>query len=185
MGDTPDVPIFGLDHVLVVAGDRPTWERRSTADWSTTARQLAPVVAAAGGRWLTVRPYGWPAEAPIEEQWVALSADEPGSAGCTVIVDPAADGKQAFATAAAAIVAADAGPVAEQQVAGALYAPADVEPDLIVICGPDRRLPPSLVWELAYGELVYSSASLDELDGELLQRAITDYRARTRRFGGL
>ena len=40
-----------------------------------------------------------------------------------------------------------------------LYAPADVEPDLIVILGPHDRLPPSLVWELAYGELVFWTAT--------------------------
>ena len=37
----------------------------------------------------------------------------------------------------------------------ALYEPADVEPDLVLVLGPPTRLPPSLVWELAYGELVF------------------------------
>ena len=45
--------------------------------------------------------------------------------------------------------------VDEKAVAGALYEPADVEPDLVLILGPADRLPPSLVWELAYGELVF------------------------------
>ena len=45
--------------------------------------------------------------------------------------------------------------VDEKAVAGVLYAPADVEPDLVLVLGPPTRLPPSLVWELAYGELVF------------------------------
>ena len=45
--------------------------------------------------------------------------------------------------------------VDEKAVAGVLYEPADVEPDLVLVLGPPTRLPPSLVWELAYSELVF------------------------------
>ena len=37
------------------------------------------------------------------------------------------------------------------------------EPDLVVVLGPPTRLPPSLVWELAYGELVFVAVGWRDL----------------------
>jgi undecaprenyl diphosphate synthase len=76
-------------------------------------------------------------------------------------------------------------PVNEATVAEVLYAPADTEPDLIVVLGPSTQLPPSLVWELAYGELVFLSPSWEELTPHHLLDAIADFARRSRRFGGL
>ena len=67
----------------------------------------------------------------------------------------------------------------------ALYAPADCEPDLIVVLGEPTRLPPSLVWELAYGELVFRPMRWDELSTTHLVDSIADFAQRERRFGGL
>ena len=47
------------------------------------------------------------------------------------------------------------------------------------------RLPPSLVWELAYAELVFLDAPWSALDSEHLEMAVDDFRRRNRRFGGL
>ena len=47
-----------------------------------------------------------------------------------------------------------------RRITEALYGPADAEPDLILVLGPPNRLPPSLVWELAYGELVFLDVAL-------------------------
>ena len=71
--------------------------------------------------------------------------------------------------------------VDEKAVTGVLYDPADVEP----VLGPPTRLPPSLVWELAYSELVFEPVALAELRPEHLEAAIEDFRGRRRRFGGL
>ncbi len=101
-----------------------------------------------------------------------------------MVINPAADGREAFAAAAAAVPAGEL--VDEQAIARQLYAPADVEPDLIVILGPHDRLPPSLVWELAYGELVFVDRDLPtELSGVDLQSAIDTFHGRSRRFGRL
>ena len=106
------------------------------------------------------------------------------SGPCTVIVDPVADGREAFASAAAAV--APGAVVDEQAIATHLYAPADVEPDLIVMCGPHDRLPPSLVWELAYGELVFVDRDTPhEVTADDLRGAIETFHGRSRRFGGL
>jgi undecaprenyl diphosphate synthase len=59
------------------------------------------------------------------------------------------------------------------------------EPDLVVVLGSDDRLPPSLVWELAYSELVFLPVDWSVLDGERLDDALGVYFGRERRFGGV
>jgi undecaprenyl diphosphate synthase len=100
-----------------------------------------------------------------------------------VIVDPCGDGRQRFAEAMQRLQPDE--PVNEATVTEVLYAPADCEPDLIVVLGESTRLPPSLVWELAYGELVFHPMAWDELSPDHLVDAIADFARRERRFGGL
>jgi undecaprenyl diphosphate synthase len=99
------------------------------------------------------------------------------------VIDPCGDGRQRFAQALAGLPAGE--PMNEATIAEVLYAPADCEPDLIVVLGPSTRLPPSAVWELAYGELVFLPLAWDELDAGDLLDAIADFAKRERRFGGL
>ncbi len=75
--------------------------------------------------------------------------------------------------------------VNEATVASVLYDPADCEPDLVVVLGPPTQLPPSLVWELAYAELVFIPVEWGDLDVDDLSGAINDFSNRRRRFGGL
>ena len=102
---------------------------------------------------------------------------------CHVLIDPCGDGRQRFAEAIARIPPNE--PVNEATITEALYSPADCEPDLIVILGEPNRLPPSLVWELAYGELVFHPLRWDDLQADHLVAAIADFDRRQRRFGGL
>lgn len=170
-----------LDHIMIVAGDSATWSACPRAHWDELTGRLGPAAAAAGARWLTIRPYGAGEEPDgvggLAERTVFVAGR------CAVVVDPRADGRQSFAAAAARAAAADA--LDEKGIVEALYAPAESEPDLIVICGATNHLPPSLVWELAYGELVYADATLDTLGPAVLEQAIGIYHTRTRRFGGL
>ena len=66
-----------------------------------------------------------------------------------------------------------------------LHAAAKLKVDLIVVLGEPTRLPPSLVWELAYGELVFRPMEWNELTKDHLVEAIADFAQRERRFGGL
>jgi undecaprenyl diphosphate synthase len=170
-----------LAHVMVVAGTRREWEQLDERAWSRLATELGQVVADAGAAWLTVRAYeaGEPgAAAAVPERRHLTTPD----GRCTIIVDPVSDGRERFAEAMRHL---PAGPVDEKAVAGVLYEPADVEPDLVLVLGPPTRLPPSLVWELAYSELVFEQITLADLHAEHLQRALGDFHGRQRRFGGL
>ena len=101
---------------------------------------------------------------------------------CHVLIDPCGDGRQRFAEAIARIPPNE--PVNEATITEALYSPADCEPDLIVILGEPNRLPPSLVWELAYGEFVFHPLQWDELEADHLvgrDRRLRSARASLRR----
>ena len=100
-----------------------------------------------------------------------------------VIADPFPDGRLRFAEAMQRIDRHDE--VNEASVAAALYESADCEPDLVVVLGPPTQLPPSLVWELAYAELVFIDVSWPDLTADHVAAAITDFSNRRRRFGGL
>jgi undecaprenyl diphosphate synthase len=172
-----------LAHVMVVAGTSRQWAGLGEEEWQRRAEVFGTVVAAAGGSWLTLQAYergdgGVPGD-PVERRRHFVVAD----GRCTVIVDPMGDGRERFAEAMRRLPPGVT--VDEKAVAGALYEPADVEPDLVLILGPPTRLPPSLVWELAYGELVFLPVGFDELAAEHVAAAVDDFSTRRRRFGGL
>lgn len=173
-----------LEHVMVVGGTPKEWDSFTQPEWLGLASRLGVAASAAGARWLTLRPHGpEPGDDPGELHRLHWSvATDDGR--CTVIVDSTADGRAGFATAAASVP--DDMAIDEHAIARALYSPADAEPDLIVIVGPHDRLPASLVWELAYGELVYVDAtSFHDLTADELGAAIETYHRRHRRFGGI
>lgn len=166
-----------LRHVMVVGGTLREWNDLGEQRWTQRVETLGAIVDQAGASYLTLRAFE-PGEEAIEQDWW-----ERRIGGCHVMIDPCGDGRERFASAMRRLDPAD--PVNEATVAEALYAPADCEPDLILVLGEPTRLPPSLVWELAYGELVFVSLTWDELAADHLVEAIADFARRERRFGGL
>jgi undecaprenyl diphosphate synthase len=57
------------------------------------------------------------------------------------------------------------------------------EPDLFIRTGGDRRISNFLLWQMAYTELWFTETLWPDLDEAELQRALTDFAARERRFG--
>ena len=55
--------------------------------------------------------------------------------------------------------------------------------DLLIRTGGERRLSDFLLWECAYAELLFTPVMWPEYDGAQLAAALTDFRARERRFG--
>ncbi len=60
------------------------------------------------------------------------------------------------------------------------YAP---EPDLFIRTGGEQRISNFLLWQLAYTELYFTDTLWPDFDKAELQRAITSYQLRERRFG--
>mgnify|MGYP005811911897 CR=1 FL=1 len=171
-----------LRHVMVVGGTLAEWKALGADRWDALVAGLGDVADRAGASFLTLRAYQSGAEDPGAGD-VDLDRWERKVGECLVIVDPCGDGRERFAESMRRLPADE--PVNEATVAEVLYAPADVEPDLIVVLGPSTRLPPSLVWELAYSELVFHPMAWQELTPDDLIDAIADFAKRSRRFGGL
>lgn len=170
-----------LRHVLVVGGTTAEWEALDAHSWSARRNELAKAVAHGGAAWLTIRPFGpSPGHGPSELQRIVDVRE-----GCTVIVDPSPSGRQRFLAAVDALREVGLDAVDEAAIAGVLMAPAPVEPDLTIILGSQQHLPPSLVWELAYSEIVNIDVAWNDLTAAHVEHAIDEFSKRHRRFGGI
>jgi undecaprenyl diphosphate synthase len=168
-----------LRHVMVVGGTLGEWAEMSPDDWHKRVDELGSYCASIGVPWLTVRVYDATGD---QSDWRSAAWHHEVD-GCSVAVDPCASGRERFASAMSRLDPGVA--ISESTVAGALYAPADCEPDLLVILGPSTQLPPSLVWELAYAELVFLPVGWSGFAAADLAGAVVDFTGRRRRFGGL
>jgi len=174
-----DVAGAPLRHVIVVGGDSAQWAALTPQAWAERVSELGKVADHAGASWLTVRPVEHGATAGR-----LPSRSDTGVGDCVVSVQPVADGRQRVADVVATLQAAGE-EITEQSIAAGLNAPALADPDLVVVLGPSHHLPPSLVWELAYSELVFVDADWASLSGAHLETAIAEYAHRHRRFGGI
>ena len=75
--------------------------------------------------------------------------------------------------------------VDEDLLTEALLAPANQDADLVLVLGPPDRMPESMVWELAYCEIVFIDLDWSAFTANHLELAIDDFNRRHRRFGGL
>lgn len=175
-----DAETSTLRHVMVVGGTVAEWGALADDEWSERIALLGSVARRAGASWLTLRPFerGEGADTARHVHPGVVGVD-----GCDVIVDPTSDGRERLVVALRKL--ADVGQLDESAVASALLAPAEAEPDLVMLLGSHERLPTSLVWELAYSELVYVDVRWAELQPQHLIDAIDAFRHRHRRFGGL
>jgi Putative undecaprenyl diphosphate synthase len=148
-----------LDHVMVIGGTVAEWAEMQLDDWEKRIHELGSYCASIGVPWLTVRVYGDDGGGP--ESVAAATAGRHDVGGCCVTVDPHGDGRLRFAEAMNALDPA------------------------MEITGPPIELPPSLVWELAYAELVFIPVAWSDFGAGDLAAAVVDFAGRRRRFGGL
>ena len=181
-----------LRHVLVVGGKIDQWIEMSGSDWSQYIATLRASVEQIGADWLTVYPYSGIADSTLGSELIHKIAQACGaqlldgklllSGTTSVVIDTCADGQQRFVR---AINGLSEEKITEKSLANAILHPASCEPDLVVIFGDPTQLPPSLVWELAYSELVYLNIQWPNCNIEDIELAINDFQRRDRRFGGV
>lgn len=199
LGGSGEDPGQELGHVVVVGGSLAEWAEFDTGDWESRLATVSGGVASSGARWVTLMPRdGDPRdasrvrEALTRVRGVVALADS-GSrlvrddGEITLVIDLETDGRVRFAAAVSALEqrTGDPSSITEEELAAEVLRPAGAEPDLVVILGPPDRLPPSLMWELAYSELVFLDLGWRALDPSHLEVAVEDYHRRNRRFGGL
>ena len=194
----------GLAHVVVCGGTPAQWQDMSAGDWQDRVNAVARAAAAEGATWVTVVPrHGKALAGQALEDMHARILEVPGmtkvvvahgsrfvwsrGSGPTVIIETQVDGHSRFASTIEGLRTSGVDPesVDEALVSAAVLAPATDEPDLVVVLGPADRIPESMVWELAYSELVFIDLEWDSFESSHLELAIDDFNRRHRRFGGL
>jgi undecaprenyl diphosphate synthase len=74
--------------------------------------------------------------------------------------------------------------VDEEALSSRLYAPEMPDPDVLIRTSGEKRISNFLLWQLAYGELVFVDRLWPDFGGDDLRAALESYAGRRRRFGG-
>ena len=180
---SPDQGSAPLRHVVVVAGRPAEWVAFSDLQWSERLAELGKVADHAGVGWLGVRPFG-PDTGPDTGGLARPSGRSVTVGQCLVTTDTEVDGRHRLLAAVQSLREHHI-PITDVAIGSAINAPAHSDPDLVVVFAGGHALPPSLVWELAYAELVFIDATWHDLGAAHLAEAIATYSHRHRRFGGL
>jgi undecaprenyl diphosphate synthase len=173
----------------------------STEQWAIRISTLLEGASIEGVQWITLLPHHGNALSGPERELLRKDLRQVDTvlvghgeryvtrndAGTVVIVDPSPDGHARFAATVEALRVSGVDPdtIDEESLSLAILAPAVAEPDLVIILGPPDLIPESMVWELAYSELVFLDLGWDDLTASDLELAIDDFTRRHRRFGGL
>lgn len=201
---TTDTTPSGLDHVVLAGGTPQAWLHMSAQQWSDRLRDLARGAEVEGAHWITLLPHhGEVFTASDAKKFADVLLSVHGvsevseahtlrfiwnsDSGSHVIVDPSPDGHARFAQTVESIRLSGVQPndLTEEMLSRALLSPAENEADLVIILGSPERIPDSMVWELAYSELVFIDIDWASLTANHLELAIDDFNRRHRRFGGL
>lgn len=75
--------------------------------------------------------------------------------------------------------------ITPERLGGALDTADFPDPDLLIRTSGEMRLSNFLLWQTAYTEFVFLDTYWPDFDRTTFERAIEEYRARERRFGGL
>jgi undecaprenyl diphosphate synthase len=190
----------GLSHVLVCGGTLQEWRQASVGEWKLQLDTFVDSVHESGARWLTVCPYSGPSG--VEDEVAATVLEACGGQrngnrisfiakdGLVVVADLCSDGRERFTNALNLIKKESTTTRQEKEISedilrAAMLPPGFADPDLILVFGSPTQIPPSLMWELSYSELVFLDVSWRKCNVEHVQMAINDFQRRDRRFGGV
>jgi hypothetical protein len=168
-----------LVHVAIAGGSLSEWDQFGSR-WDQRLQELVRVVHGFGVKVLSIYPYG-----PDADDGRVSDVDfERRSSldGVEIVVHSTTDGRQRICAALTNVEPSEI--VNEGFLDQQLFGTAG-NPDLVIVLGPANCLPASLVWELAYGEIVFVDQGWTGLSIESINHAIQEYSSRHRRFGGV
>lgn len=171
-----------LRHLLLAGGSIAEWADFTDEQWDARLADAASVALRAGAAFVTVHPHEIDPAAVEVTSAVPLARRDLSIGGVSVVVNPIADGRQRIRQVVESWPSRKR--LSEKNLSKALFRRAG-EPDLVIVLGPANQLPMSLVWELAYGELVFIESDWTSLDLGQLEAAIDEFALRQRRFGGI
>ena len=115
----------------------------------------------------------------------ALVADTAQNKGLSVNLALNYGARQEIAHAVNRLLEQGVKTVTPQDIALHLYQPEIPDPELIIRTSGEERLSNFLLWQAAYSEFYFTPVLWPDFNAEELQKAIDNYRARKRRFGGI
>lgn len=168
-----------LLHIAIAGGSLSEWELFGP-HWENRIHGLTELMSPFGVRFLSLYPYG----PDIDDQKVQTQTFDRQVIvnAVDVTVHSSTDGRERICSALQEFSVTEI--VTEKLLDQRLFGGAG-DPDLVVVLGPANCLPRSLVWELAYSEIVFVEQSWTMLTLEEIHSAIQEYSLRHRRFGGV
>jgi undecaprenyl diphosphate synthase len=168
-----------LLHIAIAGGSLSEWNLFGP-HWEARIQELTELMSPFGVRFLSLYPYG----PDIDDHKVQTQTFDRQTIvnGMDVTVHSSTDGRDRICSALQEFSGTEI--VTEKLLDQQLFGIAG-DPDLVVVLGPANCLPRSLVWELAYSEIVFVEQSWTMLSLEKIQAAIQEYFLRHRRFGGV
>jgi undecaprenyl diphosphate synthase len=168
-----------LLHIAIAGGSLREWEVFGL-QWEVRIEELTTLMSSFGVQFLSLYPYG-PDNEDAKVQGKSFDR-QININGVDVSIHSSTDGRERIC--AALEVRDEHELVTENFLDHRLFGNAG-DPDLVVVLGPANCLPRSLVWELAYSEIVFVEQSWTQLSLESIESAIQEYFSRHRRFGGV
>ncbi|CAB4709630.1 unannotated protein [freshwater metagenome] len=168
-----------LLHIAIAGGSLSEWANFDS-HWDARIEELTSLMSPIGVRFLSLYPYG----PDVDDHKVEIkSFDRKVNVnGMDVIIHSSTDGRERICRALEERSVNEI--VTENFLDQRLFGNSG-DPDLVVVLGPANCLPRSLVWELAYSEIVFVEQSWTMLSLEKIQSAVQEYFLRHRRFGGV
>lgn len=77
------------------------------------------------------------------------------------------------------------GRITEEMISDELFTAGQPDPDLIVRTSGEMRLSNFLTWQSVYSELYFTDVFWPDMNEDEVDKAVTDYYSRQRRYGGL
>ena len=123
----------------------------------------------------------------LRDKLIAARDKTAANTGLTLVVALDYGSRSELVRAARRLVASGAAPedITEEAIARELYTGGLPDPDLIIRTGGEMRLSNFLLWQAAYSEIYTTQACWPDFDEPEIERALTDYASRQRRYGGL
>jgi undecaprenyl diphosphate synthase len=187
---------FGIEYLTIYAFSTENWSRPRTEVTfllELLRRFIRQDVAELHASGVKIRIIG--ARDDLQPSMVAMLDDAEkltaGNSKMTLVVAFNYGSRQEIARAARRIAAAvAAGDMRADEVGvDTINAQLDTfgmpDPDLLIRTGGEERISNFLLWQSAYTEFVFVPEFWPEFNAEILDRAIAEYRARDRRFGGV
>ncbi len=183
---------YGIPYLTLYAFSTENWNRpKAEVDGiiKLLSENLDKVIEMAHGQNIRLRHLGRTDRLSPEIQKKARAAIDltQNNTGLTVNVAFNYGGRSEIADAVRAIIAGKikADKIDETLVSGHLYTAGMPDPDLLIRTGGEMRLSNFLIWQAAYAELYFTPVLWPDFGREELEKALSVFSKRQRRFGGL